>query len=662
MGTYALPAHAFRAIADGRLDLQEENSFRLQTPAHGGTAVMEVADEQQKAWTDYHYVTADIYHEAHDVLVVLFSFTDDKGRTITVHFGVLPQVETRLCLPLAALNGEKLFLDRYPGVMQSVLRGDAFVDRASIKQFAVATVPSITARSFEISKLALSESVPSFNYAYTPYVDQLGQLSWKSWEGKLRDREELAAALHDEWEELQQGNQALDNWSQYGGWKSLRFAATGYFRTHFDGDRWWFVDPDGYALFSTGMDCIHPAGAMRVDGMEHLTPPLPEREGEFADAWIGEGYSFGVANLISAFGANWRGKWKELTEQRLKAWGINTIGNWSDMEFIRESTLPYVYPLSDFPSTQYKIFRDFPDVFSKEYEEQATRFAEQLLPLKDDRRLIGYFLRNEPHWAFVDGLNLTEQLLRSAHRFESKAAFVQWLREKYGAVDQWNAAWDSSFKAFDELYDAKLAAAYLDSGSCPDDFSTFNRMMIRRYVELPSRACKLADPHHLNLGMRYAWVSSEEVLEGCEAFDVFSINCYDMAPSREQIQIISERLNKPLMIGEFHFGAADVGMLAYGIRAVETQADRGLAYQYYVEQAASIPELIGVHYFQLNDQPVLGRFDGENYQIGVVDGCQQPYRPFTEAMARTHARMYEVRTGKTAPLQHCPKEIPRTGF
>jgi hypothetical protein len=116
------------------------------------------------------------------------------------------------------------------------------------------------------------------------------------------------------------------------------------------------------------------------------------------------------------------------------------------------------------------------------------------------------------------------------------------------------------------------------------------------------------------------------------------------------------------MIGEFHFGAADVGMLAYGIRAVETQADRGLAYQYYVEQAASIPELIGVHYFQLNDQPVLGRFDGENYQIGVVDGCQQPYRPFTEAMARTHTRMYEVRTGKTAPLQHCPKEIPRTGF
>lgn len=80
------------------------------------------------------------------------------------------------------------------------------------------------------------------------------------------------------------------------------------------------------------------------------------------------------------------------------------------------------------------------------------------------------------------------------------------------------------------------------------------------------------------------------------------------------------------MIGEFHFGAAGAGMLAYGIRAVATQEERGLAYRYYVEQAAAIPKLIGVHYFQLNDQPVLGRFVGENYQIGTVDVCQRPIK------------------------------------
>ncbi|MNI07928.1 hypothetical protein D3C73_609480 [compost metagenome] len=190
----------------------------------------------------------------------------------------------------------------------------------------------------------------------------------------------------------------------------------------------------------------------------------------------------------------------------------------------------------------------------------------------------------------------------------------------------------------------------------------FNRLMIRRYVEIPARACKAADPHHLNLGMRYAWISNEDLLEGCEAFDVFSINCYQFQPDRALIERISKRLKRPVMIGEYHFGAADSGLPAYGIRAVATQPDRGLAYRYYVEQAAAIPELIGVHYFQLNDQTVLGRFDGENYQIGVVDVCQRPYQAFVEQMKIAHQNMYEVRTGRIDPFTQAPEEIPKTGF
>ena len=38
-----------------------------------------------------------------------------------------------------------------------------------------------------------------------------------------------------------------------------------------------------------------------------------------------------------------------------------------------------------------------------------------------------------------------------------------------------------------------------------------------------------------------------------------------------------------------------------------------------------MPEIIGAHYFQWNDQHVAGRFDGENWQIGLVDICQRPY-------------------------------------
>ena len=63
------------------------------------------------------------------------------------------------------------------------------------------------------------------------------------------------------------------------------FEQTGYFRTAHDGSNWWFVDPDGFALFSAGMDCIGPASPMRIAGMEHLLPELPTPEEGYGDAW-----------------------------------------------------------------------------------------------------------------------------------------------------------------------------------------------------------------------------------------------------------------------------------------------------------------------------------------------------------------------------------------
>lgn len=659
--TYVFSAASFHTDSTAQLNIMRDNRFQVETGKIGGGIHLDESQCQTIEWSEYEYLTADVSHESHNILVLLFTFYEAGNRSITVHYGLLPHVKTRICLPLRALNGEKLFLDRYPGIMQSVLRGDASVDRSRISGFSISTIESVTQRRFELSGLTLSYSLPDFEYEPSPYINELGQLAGKDWAGKTQTPEELMFKLEKERDAAREKKQMNADIGRYGGWKQLRFEPSGYFRTEYDGKNWWFVDPEGCALFSTGMDCVNPTDHMRVTGMEHLIPPLPAVEGPYRDAWSPHGYSFAVANLIRAFGEEWRQAWAELTEHRLKDWGINTIGNWSGADFIRGSELPYVYPLADFPTTQATVFRDFPDVFSTEYEQNARTFAEQLLSLKDDRRLVGYFMRNEPHWAFVDGLDLTEEMLKHPFVFDCKKRFVAWVEEKYETVSRLNAAWSTSYAHFEQLLDNRKVAI-TDSSVRKEDFAAFNRIMIRRYVEIPARYCKEADPHHLNLGMRYAWVANDDLLEGCEHFDVFSINCYQFQPDRQLIERISKRLNKPVMIGEYHFGAADVGMLAYGIRAVATQEDRGHAYRFFVEQAASIPELIGVHYFQLNDQPVLGRFDGENYQIGAVDVCLQPYRPFTEAMKQAHDRMYAVRIGETEPFGECPKEIPKTGF
>lgn len=657
---YLLP-DTFSELKNAKLRLRSNDKLDVTCSAEGGAIELDLTCYDQRIWLDYQFLVADVYHKSADVLVIIVKFMQRDGKFIRIHFGILPDVKTRLCLPLTALDGEKLFLERYPGVLQTVLRGDRSIDRDKISNFVIESIPSTVEREFELSNLHLRLDEPEFNYQSQAYIDELGQLKAKDWFGKSINAKSLKENLRKELEHYQNYPPQDREMSLYGGWKKLKFERTGFFRTEYDGSNWWLVDPDGYATFSLGIDCIRPNSPMKVSGMEHLISWLPSRTGEYADAWIDDQFDYGISNMIRAFGEDWYNKWSELNKFRLKDWKVNTIANWSEGEFIKSSQLPYVYPMEDFPSTDVKIYRDFPDVFSREYEENAKKFSKQLKPLRNDKMLVGYFMRNEPHWAFIDQLNLTETMLLEPELFVSKLEFINRLVAKYVTIEQLNLAWRTNYQSFDELKDPhKIELS--SSKNRKDDFASFNRSLIARYVEIPSFYCKKVDPNHLNLGMRYAWLSNDDILAGCETFDVFSINSYQSRPDRKQIDRISEKLKMPVMIGEFHFGASDVGMLAYGIRATSNQHDRGLCYRYYVEQAATIPSLIGVHYFQFNDQPVLGRFDGENYQIGMIDVCQQPYQAFIEEIKLAHERIYGIRTGEFQPLKEPPAEIPKTGF
>ena len=101
-----------------------------------------------------------------------------------------------------------------------------------------------------------------------------------------------------------------------------------------------------------------------------------------------------------------------------------------------------------------------------------------------------------------------------------------------------------------------------------------------------------------------------------------------------------------MIIGEFHFGALDRGLLHTGLRAVSNQHQRGCAYTDYVKQALENNRIVGVHWFQHTDQLVTGRGDGENYQIGFVDIVDRPYPEMVEASRRLAVYLYEYRNGQ----------------
>ena len=101
--------------------------------------------------------------------------------------------------------------------------------------------------------------------------------------------------------------------------------------------------------------------------------------------------------------------------------------------------------------------------------------------------------------------------------------------------------------------------------------------------------------------------------------------------------------DKPLLIGEFHFGALDRGMFHTGLVPVENQADRAQSYKEYVLGALRHPQMVGTHWFQYMDQHTTGRvYDEENYQIGFVDIADTPY-PETIAASREVGQLLYAR-------------------
>jgi hypothetical protein len=303
--------------------------------------------------------------------------------------------------------------------------------------------------------------------------------------------------------------------------------------------------------------------------------------------------------------------------RRMTAWGLNTIGNWSSLKSpSAEERKAYVAMLR--PPRSEPYFLGIPDVYSEEFARAVEQAAEkQCAPLRDDPWLLGYFLGNEPPWA----------------RRESE--LVDMFLNGPGCATQ---------------RELKILLAEGDTPSLREEIV---RGMFKRYLEMMSAAIRKADPNHLNLGIRFGGLPAESILRLGESFDVFSTNIYEYEPTR-QLARIAEIVDKPILIGEFHFGVPADGLGA-GLVQCADQAERSKGYRYYMEQAAALPCFVGAHWFQWTDQPVLGRMDGENYNIGFIDVTDRAYPELVAAAKETHRRLARVHAGKIEPFAERPK-------
>ncbi|MDQ0009811.1 hypothetical protein J2T07_001988 [Luteibacter jiangsuensis] len=499
-------------------------------------------------------------------------------------------------------------------------------------------------------------------HAYTAIVDRYGQYTRTTWPEKVATEDELKA----------RANAAPDiaapkGLDRYGGRTDLpAMQATGWFHAQKHGGRWWLVTPEGHAFFSLGVNAVNLTdGRTYVQGREYMFADPGAAKGPFggaADSRSDQGsqrdngmnhgrwWDVYANNVARSLGDKAEPAWRKRAVDRLKAWRFNTLGNWSDPAFADDHRIAYTVPIliqGDFNTvgTGFDYWGRMPDPFDPRFVKATeAAVANAAKGVRDDPWLLGYFADNELSWAGRGPQGrwaLATGSLAQGPESPAKQAFLDYLKKTHGNAATFAKAWDVPVANWEQVAAKGFKAPDPNEAhpAIAADYIAFLKLYANQYFRTVAQTLKQADPHHLFLGGRLA-VRTPEVEEASAAYaDVTSINTYTDLPEHGFDVAAFRKMDKPVLITEFHFGSADRGPFGNGVAAVASEEERGKAYARFVDAAVASGVIVGTHWFQYVDQPVTGRIlDGENAHIGLVGITDIPFEGFTRAVTDANAR------------------------
>jgi hypothetical protein len=436
--------------------------------------------------------------------------------------------------------------------------------------------------------------------------------------------------------------------TRWGGIADGNFWPSGYFRVTKRNGIFWLIDPDGGRFLSKGVNSVR-FDQDRIQNSDRI-PYAQACQRKYGD----------------------QDTWRGAAARRLGRWGYNTLGSWSDEAVAKAGgaqlaltpnlDLGMSFAWAEDDAARGRARQDFPDVFDVEFDRHIRRTAQMLCGTRrDDQAIIGWFIDNElrwgPDWRGDDELLTIFTLLPLGS--PGRVAALNWLRKRHPDFEQFNATWRTpaaSWDAFALLTRAeppyRRKPPYQRSTRDEDranradprraafaaDCDAFAALVAERYFALTCAAVKAADPHHLLLGCRFAYVPPPGVIDAAARHaDVISFNCYDLDAS-EVIDAYAAT-GKPCLIGEFSFRGADSGLPNTNGAGplVATQIERATCFRHYVTAAVRKPALVGYHWFEHADQPAEGRFDGENSNFGTVTIGDDVYEELTQTMSAINA-------------------------
>ena len=376
----------------------------------------------------------------------------------------------------------------------------------------------------------------------------------------------------------------------------------------------WLVRPNGERFFSFGVCCVNQ-GASRNE-FDPANPGYAARR-HYADS-----------NL-----------WANATLRRLAAWGFTTIGGWSDFQALgqcRDTNMAFA-PVLHIGTTAGAPWWDMWDPKIVGRMDQVAR--DQILPLRDDPRLIGYYTDNEIGWWNAILFKMT---LEQAPTSGQRQRLIELLRQTY------RNEWSELLRDFEP---APGVESWQDlerhgilflrpGGNGIQTQRRFLGLVAERYYSMVHDIIRKYDRRALILGDRFPSFYYPEVARACApCVDAVSLNLNagwnDGCFPRFHLETLHALTGKPVLIGEFYMAARENRSGNKNTRrvypVVATQEQRAAGFSNTIQALLKTPYVIGADWFQYYDQPTHGRFDGENFNFGLVDIHDRPYEALTAA-------------------------------
>ena len=372
----------------------------------------------------------------------------------------------------------------------------------------------------------------------------------------------------------------------------------------------------------------------------------------------GETFSFYRANLQRKYETQneqvLMQKWRDTTIDRMLTWGFTSFGNWIDEGFYQEDRIPYfanAWIIGNFKtvSSGNDYWSPLPDPFDPAFIKRAdVTLATLAAQVKNNPWCVGVFIDNEKSWGMMGSVNsqyglVINTLTVNAKQSPTKAEFVSLMKEKYQDISALNVNWKTDISSWQEF--ASGVVIHDINEAVQADFSVMLYHYAKQYFAVVEQATAKHLPNHLYMGARFAdWGMTPEIRQAAsEHADVMSYNYYREGLNDDFWDFLAA-LDKPSIIGEFHNGALDSGLLNPGLIHTQSQHERGVKYQQYMKSVIDNPYFVGAHWFQYIDSPLTGRaYDGENYNVGFVNVADIPYQPLVNAAKEVNQQLYQRR-------------------